>query len=424
MSDEIFVKIKELAFQSSGSNHIILRSLLFQTFFLKPEYSTVYSSLYGVLRCLHNRNLKIIYIRYKIKKSNKQILLVDTLNAKHYQKINNHIEDLLNKQNYYCSYLSQSNTKIGFKKNFLLAIKSLCFCVWFLVAALSFGVKLSKLLAYLPQLITNLKYYYFNQPIIASNINNFKAILVLSENWLPMSLLILVANKLNVLTIHYPHGTLNRTVLPLQANLQLFWNDKMKNNYHTYEKKSMVVGFVESYSLKVIREESNSEKKILITSQLNGLKEGNERFRDIFYLWKKVISQLDIHLFIKMHPFDRENHIKFINDLFEDFDNVQIVSNIETLESSLAKVNYHTTVSSGSILTSIKMGVPTLLFGSSLQLEENGIGELCYTYYNEEDLLRLLTSNLNIEKQPLWLEDSFIKDRFNQLTLNIEEFKS
>ncbi|MGE9269575.1 MAG: hypothetical protein ACQKBU_02130, partial [Verrucomicrobiales bacterium] len=80
------------------------------------------------------------------------------------------------------------------------------------------------------------------------DIGRYNSTIVINENWSCNPLFLRKSRVYDVVSMHYPHGLMSPIVLPVVADIQLFWNSRMRSRFEDGVRQSEIVGFVEGYS--------------------------------------------------------------------------------------------------------------------------------------------------------------------------------
>ena len=247
------------------------------------------------------------------------------------------------------------------------------------------------------------------------------AVVTISENWMPSALAIRVAKQHNVWTLHYPHGLLNPIVLPLTSDVQLLWNSQMVATYATPSRNhSLAVGFVEGYQ-GVGTPEIQPDCDVLLSSQYlvyhKGWSDNERKFRDFFIVWRDVLTRRPgMRCLVKMHPSDGRGELAAVQELFRDVhEQVEIVPGSADLQLALKRCRLHSTVSSGTLLTALKLNKPTLVYQQQKPFEDN-IPEGLTVFTSADDLEQQIDCIESTEHAlPDWLRDDWIESRFAEV---------
>jgi hypothetical protein len=253
---------------------------------------------------------------------------------------------------------------------------------------------------------------YFHASYYLDNLCEYRLVVSTNENWFPDNAVLRAAKKAGVATALYPHGTIANANLPFVTDFQHFWNDAMMSHFCDDSSIALISGFVESYGAFANNPKSSEPTyDVLITSQLHAWRQGTgvdvRKFKEILEVWAKYL-EIDSHLrvAIKLHPWDCEEDRQHIEKLFEG-KNAIIFDGSVDLETLVRKSKLHSTVSSGSILTCSKAGIPTLAYTHTDALSNN-LGLDLDVFETTDELAKLLATKQYSQSKPDWVEDKFM----------------
>ncbi|MGE9269574.1 MAG: hypothetical protein ACQKBU_02125, partial [Verrucomicrobiales bacterium] len=162
------------------------------------------------------------------------------------------------------------------------------------------------------------------------------------------------------------------------------------------------------------------------TSQYHGFRLGltdhPERLREIFVVWSKFLSaHPEIRCIVKFHPFDSRADQTLVREIFKGLENVSFAELDSDIEDLLDEAEVHSTVSSGSIISAMNRGVPNLIFGTTLLVDDNIPASDIHFFENESDLDRLLDGDLRSESEALWLNEEWMRSQMSEIMRKIRD---
>lgn len=411
----VFNKAKLLSESGDTDRYHVLRSILFSVFFNKQRTGLLGS----VLRTI--RNLLASRLSFPVisdtDDTGASIVVANTSPARHYVAIAGNLVSLFRNSGLDVTTVETAAVR---KMTPWIAARSLVFLLWLSWRLWLLGVPIRSILPYAPLVIQRYKELMFSLERLSDQLVNAKAVVVINEDWMPSSALLYACWKLGVKTIHYPHGMIDWYNLPLKAEIQLCWNETMKESFQDKGgQRYYSVGFLETY---------NTEQKcaleipiphdVLITSQIhwkNHVEDG-EQYSHIFDLWVKCMKRRpNLSVVIKLHPFDSAEDQAVIEEKFRRFgDRCLVMGGGVSLSWLISNCTIHASVDSGSILTALRYGKASLIYGDSSILEAHGFGGGCIAVKRIDDLLHHI-DNLPRPQTKKWISnDQFIEENFEQ----------
>ena len=416
--NKVFENAKSLSDSGSKNNHLILKHILFSTFFRVREGGLL-CSLFRSVKQLVRSHFSCVFISESCSRGS-SVIVANTKKATHYQLIEKNVTALLERNGVRVCTVEKTQ---NFQFSPAIAARSLFYLFWLIYRLKLQGVPVGALLPYAPSVIEHYQELILSMKHLRDQLSDKQAVVVINENWMPSSTLLYACSRLGIKTIHYPHGLVDSYNLPLISDVQLVWNEQMKKTFQSEGGHRLyAVGFLESYGGGNVSDSKVDLKyDVLITSQVHWKKfvTDGEPYVKIFDIWQKALEvRPNVRLIIKLHPFDTEENRITIKSQFDKYrDRCLVLGGSAPLPWLMQHCRIHATVDSGALLTAIRQGKPTFLHGDGEIMQRHGLRDAYTSVQTLKDLLRELDHLSEVQgferQRKQWItDDAYIESQF------------